>query len=242
LLQGRRAGHTARRAVKSSARIGYGSRGKENLASWRSIKRIIAPRRSLLERLSTRFGERKAMTVFAAANGALSAATLALIYLLTNVPFIFPSVGSTVFHLFARPMERVSTPRNVLLGHMIGGSCGLLSLALFGLVDAGFVLETGMSVARVLSVGLAVALSIGAAVYLDVEHPPATATTLMFSLGFMSSLADLGVLMVAVASVTIQAMIINRRAGFPYPLWRLAPHLVEEYHSEAKRGLPQEEA
>jgi CBS-domain-containing membrane protein len=194
----------------------------------------------LLERLSNRFGERRAMTVFATTNGGISVAILAFIDYLTGAPFIFPSLGPTIFHVFSRPMGQVSTPRNAFYGHIIGGACGFTSLVVFGLLGVGSVLQAGMGTSRILAIVLSIALTSGLLVFLNVEHPPAASTTLMFSLGFMSSLKDFGILMLAVVAVLIQAVVINRRAGFPYPLWRLGPELIEEYNSESKRGLPRQ--
>ncbi len=85
-------------------------------------------------------------------------------------------------------MGRVAAPRNALAGHLIGGACGLLSLAVFGLLGRGSVLSAGVGTPRILAITLSMALTAGLLVYLDVEHPPAASTTLMFSLGFMSSL------------------------------------------------------
>ena len=207
----------------------------------RYLAMVFTPRRSLLERLTGKVGERRAMAFFTTANGAFSVAVLALIDHLANAPFIFPSVGPTIFHVFSRPMGRVATPRNALLGHLIGGACGILGLAVFGLQGSASVLKSGVDTPRILAIILSLALASGLLVYLDVEHPPAASTTLMFSLGFMSSLLDLAILMAAVVLVIAQAVVINRRAGFPYPLWRLKPHLIEEYNSESRRGLPRQE-
>jgi CBS-domain-containing membrane protein len=56
-------------------------------------------------------------------------------------------------------------------------------------------------------------------VLLRSPHPPAGATTLIVSLGLLPHLWQLGVLMLAVVFLTVQAFLINRLAGIPYPLW-----------------------
>lgn len=178
--------------------------------------------------------------VFATVNGTISVAILALIDHFTGAPFIFPSLGPTIFHVFSRPMGQVATPRNTFYGHLIGGACGFASLAAFGLLGTGSVLQAGMDTPRILATVLAMAATSGLLVFLRIEHPPAASTTLVFSLGFMSSFRDFGILMLAVILVLVQAVVINRRAGFPYPLWRLTPHLLEEYNSESERGLPRQ--
>ena len=50
-------------------------------------------------------------------------------------------------------------------------------------------------------------------------HPPAGATTLIISLGIITRPEHLLVIEVAVAILTLQAIVINRLAGIDYPLW-----------------------
>jgi CBS-domain-containing membrane protein len=57
-------------------------------------------------------------------------------------------------------------------------------------------------------------------VLLRAPHPPAGATTLIVSLGLLHTPLQLAVLMAAVILLCIQAVVINRLAGLPYPLWR----------------------
>lgn len=58
---------------------------------------------------------------------------------------------------------------------------------------------------------------------LNVAHPPAAATTLIVSLGVVSSPAYLVVLEAGVALLVGQAIIINRLTGVRYPLWSNVP-------------------
>jgi CBS-domain-containing membrane protein len=52
-----------------------------------------------------------------------------------------------------------------------------------------------------------------------VVHPPAGATTLIISLGFITAPSHLVVIEVAVALMALQALAVNRLAGIDYPLW-----------------------
>ena len=56
-----------------------------------------------------------------------------------------------------------------------------------------------------------------------VSHPPAGATTLIISLGIISKPRELVIIEVAVFLLVAQALVINRLAGLPYPLWNAAP-------------------
>lgn len=138
-------------------------------------------------------------------------------------PFIFPSLGPTAFLLFYSPLQPTACPRNTLCGHLIGVVAGYFSLVTFGLVDAGPAFVVGMSWARVGAVALSLGLTAGIMVWLRVPHPPAGATTLIVSLGLITSIPKLVVLMLGVMLLVIQGFAINRLAGVPYPIWSPRP-------------------
>lgn len=56
-------------------------------------------------------------------------------------------------------------------------------------------------------------------VLLEFSHPPAGATTVIVSLGIISRPRELILIEVAVLLLVVQALLINRLAGLPYPLW-----------------------
>jgi len=64
-------------------------------------------------------------------------------------------------------------------------------------------------------------------VLLDVSHPPAGATTLIVSLGIISKPRELIIIEVAVFLLVAQALINNRLAGLPYPLWSAGDSIKE---------------
>ena len=53
----------------------------------------------------------------------------------------------------------------------------------------------------------------------EVSHPPGGATTLIVSLGIIWRPRELVIIEVAVLLLVVQALIINRLAGLPYPSW-----------------------
>src|SRR5215469_8435113 len=119
------------------------------------------------------------------ANGFLSIALLALLAVATGVPFVFPSLGPTAYQLFFSPRAESSAPRNTLIGHFIGLVCGYA-----GFRVAGMPVSTALAsgdfdwrpvVAAALSLGSTAALMI----LLKASHPPASATTLIVSLGII---------------------------------------------------------
>lgn len=134
-------------------------------------------------------------------------------------PFLFPSLGATVFLLFHRSTASAASPRNTLAGHAIGVGCGLFALAVFGLLQAPSVFEVGMTPARIGATALSLGLTSAGMTGLRLPHPPAGATTLIVSLGFLVSWADVAVLLVAIAGVVAIATGVHRLFGTPYPRW-----------------------
>jgi CBS-domain-containing membrane protein len=142
---------------------------------------------------------------------------IGLIASLTLRPFIFPSLGPTAMMQFANPLDRLSSPRHVLLGHFTGAAAGYAALAVTGLL--GEPLSPHVGITRVIAAAVALALTAGTVIALKVEHPPAGATTLIVALGILPQLEDFLFLMAAVVLLTALAVAINRVAGIPYPLW-----------------------
>jgi CBS-domain-containing membrane protein len=159
------------------------------------------------------------LSLFSFINGCISIGLMALVALVTGAPFIFPSLGPTAFLFFYTPTAPAASPRNTILGHAIGAAAGWVSLWLFGLTDAGPALVVGVDWPRVLAAGLSLGLTSGVMVLLRAPHPPAGATTLIVSLGLLPEPWQLGVLMLAVVLLTVQAYAINRLAGIRYPVW-----------------------
>lgn len=178
-----------------------------------------------LKPLTERFNSVTVLGLFAFVNGLLSIALMSVVALLSRQPFIFPSLGPTAFLLFYTPTQPTASPRNTFCGHLIGAVAGYLSLAIFGLLDAGPALVVGVTWARVGAAALSLALTSGAMVWLRVPHPPAGATTLIVSLGLLTTIPKLCVLMLGVILLLVQGFTINRLAGIPYPVWspRSAP-------------------
>ncbi len=160
------------------------------------------------------------MSIFTVTSGFISIVIVAFAAYLTYAPFIFPALGPTIFLIFSRPMDPAASPRNIVLGHLVGCLCGWGSLATFRLLGEESVLTGRVDLPRILAVGLSLSLTSGFLVRFNLDHPPAASTTLIVSLGLMSSPVELAVLMLSVTFITAQAVVMNRRAGFPYPFWK----------------------
>ncbi|HET8630971.1 MAG TPA: HPP family protein [Thermomicrobiales bacterium] len=159
------------------------------------------------------------LALFSLLNGCFSIGLMSVVALVTRAPFIFPSLGPTAFLLFYTPTAPAASPRNTIVGHLIGALAGWLSLAAFGLLSAPPALASGVQWPRVGAAALSLGVTSGLMVLLRVPHPPAGATTLIISLGLMPHLWQVGVLMIAVILLTCQGFAINRLAGIAYPIW-----------------------
>ena len=176
-----------------------------------------------LPALSERHDSTAILAAFSFINGCLSIGLMGIVALLTGQPFIFPSLGPTAFLFFYTPLTPAASPRNAVIGHLIGALAGWGSLLLFGLHHAGPALSTGVTGTGLALRRYPLGLTSGLMVLLKAPHPPAGATTLIISLGLLRTFDQVVVLMIAVVLLTLQAIVINRLAGLPYPLWAAKP-------------------
>lgn len=159
------------------------------------------------------------LALFNLAGGGLSIGLLAAVAHFFHSSFLFPSLGPTAFLLFSTPTARVASPRNTLLGHLIGALAGWLSLAAFGLLHAPPALVAGVDWPRAGAAALSLGGTSALMLLLDAVHPPAGATTLIVSLGLMPSLWQIPVLLGAMVLLLGQAWVLNRLVGVESPLW-----------------------
>jgi len=127
-------------------------------------------------------------------------AVLGLIAWATGQPFIFPSLGPSAFILaFERRVER--TERTVIGSHFIGGLAGFLAYSLFANGVVITATPPGLSVdgLRLVASGfLSVVLTSWGMIATDTNHPPACATTLIVSLGLLSTASQVVIIAVSV--------------------------------------------
>jgi CBS domain-containing membrane protein len=163
--------------------------------------------------------ERLIWAAFTFVNSFLTITILAGLAMIVRAPFVFPSLGPTAFLFFFVPRSPAATPRHAVYGHAIGLVCGYLSLWMCDLHHQSSAMNGAVDLRRVLAAGLSLALTGAVMIALKAVHPPAGATTLIVSLGIVTSPAHLLVIEVAVLLLTLQAIVINRHAGLDYPVW-----------------------
>ena len=101
------------------------------------------------------------MAIYVTVSGFISIVIVAFAASLSDAPLIFPAIGPTIFFVFSHPMSPRASPRNIVLGHLIGALCGWGSLVVFGLLSEESVLVAEVGSSRVLAVGFSLALTAG---------------------------------------------------------------------------------
>ena len=151
---------------------------------------------------------------------------LGLVAWATGQPFVFPSLGPSAFVLaFDRRSERERAVR-VVGSHLIGGVAGLAAWT--AIADGAALTATppafspegfGLTASAIVSL---VATS-WAMIATDLIHPPACATTLIVSLGLLSTPPEVRII---VASVTVLVafhagviLLFKRLVGDAHPLY-----------------------
>jgi CBS domain-containing membrane protein len=180
-------------------------------------------RRLHLSALSDRNHPVLILGLFSLLNGCLSIGLMAGAAFALQSPLVFPSLGATAFLLFTSPHAPAASPRNTVLGHVVGVAMGWLSLAAFGLLDAGPAVVDMITVPRAGAAALSLGLTACLLTWLRSPHPPGGATTLIVSLGLFTTPAELLALLLAVLALVAQGVVINRLAGIDYPLWSPRP-------------------
>src|SRR5260221_1095796 len=151
--------------------------------------------------------------------GFFSIGLMATVAVILHSPFIFPSLGPTAFHYFSRQTAPSASPRNAIIGHLIGTVAGYFSLVVTGLTTAGPAIANGVTWPRVIAAALSLELTPGLMILFRALHAPAGGTPLIISLGILTQPWQLVVLMLAIILLTLQAIAINRLFGIPLPLW-----------------------
>jgi len=160
--------------------------------------------------LLTRHQGRGPRAVFTLIGACISVGVLTSLAVWTEQPLIFPSLAPSAFLFFYQPSGPASCPRNAILAHSVGVLIGWGAFSLFGA-------STGMGIlmGSTLSLGVISFFMIA----LDFPHPPAASTTLMVSLGLLTSPLEIMGLIAGIVILSIQGIVLNRLSGIAFPIW-----------------------
>jgi CBS domain-containing membrane protein len=181
----------------------------------------IVGRRGLNAWLYRRWGNR-GNAIYTALGSLLTITLSGLFAWVLDEPLVFPSLGATAFLFFETPMAEVASIRNTVIGHAVGAGVAFVWLNVFGLVGEPSAIAEGFTANRVVCVALSLACTGGILRLLRAAHPPAGATTVIVSVGLLTTWDELLILMAGVALLSAAALALNRLLGVPAPLWRSA--------------------
>ena len=126
---------------------------------------------------------------------------LGLFAWISGQPFVFPSLGPSAYILaFDRRGERTRT-YNIVGGHFIGLVAGWIAYSLFAAGISIMSTPTPLSLSGLyltVSGVVSIALTTWTMIAIGTKHPPACATTLIVSLGLLTTPLELAAIMVSV--------------------------------------------
>lgn len=164
--------------------------------------------------------ERQVLARVTPISAAVVILTISLFAWLTDLPLVFPALGPSTFILFTTPLSPAGAPRSVVLGHLSCLCCGAFAYHTVTLLTGQPVSIDHVGAPLVLSAVLALALATWSLVKLNCPHPPACASSLVVALGGLTDPVDLFLTAVVIVWLAAEAVIVNRLAGLPVPLWR----------------------
>lgn len=145
---------------------------------------------------------------------------LGLLSWISGQPFLIPSLGPSVFLLATLPDSEMNYPQRIVGGQFIGAAAGFVSFHLLvGTVEPVTATSAlSLIVLRQVFSSFSAAILTTIGMYLfDTQHPPAYATTLIVSLGYLTSLIG-----VAVFLVSLLVMVgIHESIGKRLSIWDL---------------------
>ncbi|HEX4018879.1 MAG TPA: HPP family protein [Frankiaceae bacterium] len=133
---------------------------------------------------------------------------------------LFPSLGPTAMLFFARPLPPECTVRNVIVGHWVGILTGLVALEAFGLRALPSAVTHGLDTRRAIAAALSVAVTATILRLIRSPHAPAGASTLIVSLGLLTTNKQLLMMAASVALVAVAGWALNGLTGVRVPIWR----------------------
>jgi hypothetical protein len=180
------------------------------------VDHVVA--RSRLARPTGRWQAATAAGVlFVGAFAVLAAAGLAAA--ISKETLLFPSLGPTAMLFFARPLPPETSVGTTVLAHWIGIVLGFACLVLFGLRDAGSAVSSGVDGMRLAAAALSVAATAAVLRLLRTPHAPAGASTLIVSLGVLTTGRQLAMMAASVVLVALLGWAINLLFGTQVPWW-----------------------
>lgn len=169
--------------------------------------------------------------LFVFIEGSMALAAISAMALITQFPLLFPPLGPSAFILFRMPMAAAAAPRTVLLSHTLGLVSGFLALFFGSLLFSTAAPDPGtVNGSSIAILSMAMGMSSLAMIWLECNHPPATATALIVGMGSITTFSQAIGFVIAVVLLISIAFLFNRiLGGLPYSYWRHDPDVASRY-------------
>ncbi len=138
----------------------------------------------------------------------------------TGLGFLLPSLGPSIFLFATLPDEEMNYPQRIIGGQFIGAVSAIVAFQLLvghPIVGEPIPPRSLLGLRQVLATFLAAILTTAGMFVTNWEHPPAYATTLIISLGFIDGVRGAVVFFLAVLIVAG----IHELFGKRLPIWNL---------------------
>ncbi len=136
---------------------------------------------------------------------------------------IFPSLGPTIFLQFYNPGSPMSSPKNTVMGHLLGAITGVL----FYWIGIYFGLTNGsLDFQNVLLAGVALGTGGMCMAYTGLLHPPAASTILIGVFGMVDRPEEILAIVISAAILSAVAWLVHSFSGIRFPLW--APYAKDK--------------
>lgn len=129
----------------------------------------------------------------------------------TGQPFIFPSLGPSAY-LLATTTPGTIRGREVVGGHLVGIVAGLAAYYTFAAGHSIIITEPGFTTTQlrlVTSAVTSVTVTTGGMRLTDTGHAPACATTLIVSLGLLTTLTEAAIIAVSVGVLYLAFVVLH---------------------------------
>src|SRR3954451_22452135 len=181
----------------------YADSGIRQMVRTGSLAPIVG--RSGLNRwLYERWGNR-GNALYTALGSLLTIGLSGLVAWAVDEPLVFPSLGATAFLFFETPMAEVASVRNTVIGHTVGTLVEFFWMNVFCFVGDPSAIVTGFDAKRVACVALSLCFTGGILRLLRAAHPPAGATTVIVSVGLLTTVHQIAILMGGVVLLSASA-------------------------------------
>jgi len=152
---------------------------------------------------------------------------------ISGLPAVVASLAPSLLGAAAAPGQREHAPATLLAGHGIAIVASLATLAAFGLLGEPPAFVVGVSLARMIALPVALALTLAGMLLARRFHPAAGATTLLIGMGIARPGGDLIVL------VAVTGWIAGIVGLFPWATARLTGRTTK---AKAARPAPRRRA